>query len=899
MKKTLLSLCILLACLITYAQEVPVLVKDIIPGSKSGFGNYLYKDFKVFVTTEEAFYFYINDTDGISFWRSDGSSQGTLPLVKFPRNAALDSVILSLETSIRAAAIGNTVYFVGWDETHGVELWETDGTGAGTKLAMDIVPGTHGSNPSYLSNFGGKLLFLAYEYDEEINRYSYIRINDITAQSSTRIMKLFPYDSYMGNFFTLSSKYAFFSYSNIETGTEIWRTDGTTAGTFLLKDIYTGRTGSDPYKLNVIKDLFYFNAHNVENGREHWVSDGTVEGTQLLKDLAPGSISSNPSAFTQAGGKRFFTASAPDGSSYNNLYVTDGTTEGTLHLGDQNVGSRIDFQHKLFFTNWKTNKIKTTFGAPEDIQLLAELPGNDPEFILSTDTVLFFKVFTSTSGNELWRTNGTLEGTFIVDDINPGNASSSPIHAFKHKGEIFFLAHDGIHGHELWKIVHPTKLVSGKVYLDTNKNGSEQADEPGLCNQKLLIMPGNIEVYTNIHGKFNWSGAPGKYTVQVLPTEDWQLSGDSDIYEIIVPGTNQVTFGLTQTTPKPAIDIQLTSSAPSRCGFEVVYWLDYVNKGNVLVNGEILLDINPEIILIESTPAPVINDNGKLRWNLQNLQPTQQKKILLRLRMPGVDAMGDTLKFRSQANISGTNISARDTLEQVITCAYDPNDKQVKPAGIEEEHYTLKNSWLDYTIRFQNTGTDTAFTVVLRDTLDIGLDLTTLQILGSSHSMQASRKANAMEFMFDNILLPDSTTNEPLSHGYVRYRIKAKAGVAENTVVENKAYIFFDFNPAIVTNTTFNTLVTTLPQREVTGIQEQERKLKVFPNPTEGTINLQAQAPIEEVLVYNQMGQLIHQQVFKNPKPEQNISIAYYPPGIYLVRVRAGKSHFQQKLVKH
>src|SRR5690606_19417277 len=112
-----------------------------------------------------------------------------------------------------------------------------------------------------------------------------------------------------------------------------------------------------------------------------------------------------------------------------------------------------------------------------------------------------------------------------------------------------------------------------------------------------------------------------------------------------------------------------------------------------------------------------------------------------------------------------------------------------------------------YLIRFQNTGNDTAFTVVVRDTLDANLDVTTLNLLGYSHPMEFKVSDQGMlTFTFNNILLPDSNINEPASHGYIEYNIQSKKDLDFGTEIKNTAYIYFDFNPPIITNTTLNTI---------------------------------------------------------------------------------------------
>ena len=142
-----------------------------------------------------------------------------------------------------------------------------------------------------------------------------------------------------------------------------------------------------------------------------------------------------------------------------------------------------------------------------------------------------------------------------------------------------------------------------------------------------------------------------------------------------------------------------------------------------------------------------------------------------------------------------------------ITDSYDPNDKLVTPRGRTEEFYTPTNTALKYKIRFQNTGTDVAYRIVVIDTLSEHLDLATLQLGATSHPgrVEVSGKGRpVLTWTFDNIMLPDSTADEPGSHGYILLSIKPKADLAEKTLVENFADIFFDFNSPIRTNITQN-----------------------------------------------------------------------------------------------
>jgi uncharacterized repeat protein (TIGR01451 family) len=141
------------------------------------------------------------------------------------------------------------------------------------------------------------------------------------------------------------------------------------------------------------------------------------------------------------------------------------------------------------------------------------------------------------------------------------------------------------------------------------------------------------------------------------------------------------------------------------------------------------------------------------------------------------------------------------------TGSYDPNDKTGFPLGYGAQRYIKPGTPLEYLIRFQNTGNDTAFTVRIEDTLSQWLDPATFRPGASSHEYSWNLSgAGLLTFLFENILLPDSNVNEPASHGFVKFNIRHKEEAPLETVIENTALIYFDFNDAIVTNTTHHRL---------------------------------------------------------------------------------------------
>lgn len=167
-----------------------------------------------------------------------------------------------------------------------------------------------------------------------------------------------------------------------------------------------------------------------------------------------------------------------------------------------------------------------------------------------------------------------------------------------------------------------------------------------------------------------------------------------------------------------------------------------------------------------------------------------------------------------------------------VTTSYDPNAKEALPAGFGTEHFIRPGQSLDYFIQFQNTGNDTAFLVVLRDTLDAGLDPATVRMGASSHPMEWEIYGpGILKFVFKNILLPDSTTNEPASHGWVSFNIEQRPGLPLGTVIRNNVGIYFDSNPPVLTNQTWHTLGENFLPLAVEPSPESAPVLTVSPNP--------------------------------------------------------------------
>ena len=308
----------------------------------------------------------------------------------------------------RFLTIGNISYFFADDGAHGYELWRSDGTTAGTILLKDINPGSISSGVFNMINLNGVLLFGA---------------NDSTH------------------------------------GQELWRSDGTPAGTVMVKDIYPGASSgyinyvqSPPVVLN---NLLYFVGTDPTNGAELWKTDGTAAGTVLVKDINPGAASFTAYSGIAFNGQLYFTCTVGGVSQF---WKTDGTAAGTVMVSNTSsawaLNGFAENSSRLFMFNGASSALWTTDGTATGATLLKNVTTypSTLQFKVMGETV-FFAGNDGVNGMEVWKTDGTVAGTVMVKDINVGAGSSSPnIGGGVVLGsQLYFVANDSVHGMELWR----------------------------------------------------------------------------------------------------------------------------------------------------------------------------------------------------------------------------------------------------------------------------------------------------------------------------------------------------------------------------------------------------------------------------------------------------------------
>ncbi len=353
--------------------------------------------------------------------------------------------------------------------------------------------------------------------------------------------------------------------------------------------------------------------------------------------------------------------------------------------------------------------------------------------------------------------------------------------------------------------------ISGSAFYDSNQDSVFNTGDAHLSNQKILLLPDNQFTLTNDSGGYSFLTDTGNHTIIILNKPDfYSVNSDSNIVNISSSNIDNIDFAIYPTLFNYNTSVYLDGRP--RCNTLQTYFLEYSSTSILPVNLQIkfIHSTNTQFVSSDVPPDSIVGDT--VYFSILNFD-YGIGHIYLNLMIPG---QGNSVSFSVIVNtfdLGGNFVATTaNKLVQTVSCSYDPNDKSVNPSGEQAQHYTLFGNPLFYTIRFQNTGNDTAYDVHIIDTIDTKLDLSTLEIISSSHPVNIKVGLNrVINFSFNNIMLPDSFVDEPASNGYVSYTIQTLDSLPEMTLIRNRADIYFDQNSPVKTNQTFNTMVSLKP----------------------------------------------------------------------------------------
>ncbi|HTL30328.1 MAG TPA: SdrD B-like domain-containing protein [Tepidisphaeraceae bacterium] len=506
------------------------------------------------------------------------------------------------------------------------ELWRSDGTPAGTWLVKDIFPGSYGSQPDNFVNVNGTLFFTAID----TSGYQSLFKSNGTAAGTTLVHRFT--DLYQGmSDFTALGNLLLFDGNDKTHGDELWVSDGTDAGTHILRELAPGQQGVSLGLPYVFKNQLFFNgwgfdANGTYVGIEPYVSDGTYAGTHLLKDIYPGDMNGYPVWWKEAGSKLYF--GAQNATAGFELWTTDGTDAGTKLVkdivpgsADSNAHPAGDYHGALYTITNPDNKnqeLWRTDTATDATTLVKSPIGeiNSPAYdIVNVNDRMIFNGSDPTHGSELWVSDGTSAGTHFLVDINPGAADGAFSSFWVANGWGFFTANDGVHGRELWATDGATAQntfmvadvtqgttdgdidnvitvgnqlfftqesdssdlfsrqlwvatattpppappiatggsISGTVYNDANNNAKRDAGEAGMAgitiyndaNNNSKLDAGEKTTTTDLNGLYTIGGLPsGSYKIRQILQSGWSQTTPANNYGwTITLATNQILAG--------------------------------------------------------------------------------------------------------------------------------------------------------------------------------------------------------------------------------------------------------------------------------------------------------------------------------------------------------------------
>ncbi len=454
----------------------------------------------------------------------------------------------------------------------------------------------------------------------------------------------------------------------------------------------------------------------------------------------------------------------------------------------------------------------------------------------------------------------------------------------------------------LVKIAGNSNAISGKVFQDVNNNALMDVAEVGLPNVLLQLTNGSFQSLSANNGHYEVYANSGTYSVNIPNIPLYHSLSTPSTQNATFVGLGNVDslnhFGLIPIPNMPDLRVTITPITAPKAGYVLAYMLSYKNVGTVAQNATVLFTPPTGINFLSASPSPTLQIANNVEWQLGILQPGQQGDVYVQFNIPVGTSIGFPLASQVQITPILGDLTANDnvSVNQIqVVGPYDPNIKLVD----KDTLYNVSTAdWLEYTVHFQNVGNDTAYNVVIIDTLSSFLDLGSFEVIAMSHQpLEVNFDGQIMTLRFNQIMLPDSSTNQVGSNGFVKFRLRHPASLPFLTEINNFVDIYFDFNDPIRTNTaTTIHLDSSLSQIVVV---EQKDDLVIFPNPTSADLTIKLAKSMNEtkqVILTDLSGRVHLEEIMI--EQEITINTSSLKPGFYIVQLKSGSSQWSARFVK-
>ena len=439
------------------------------------------------------------------------------------------------------------------------------------------------------------------------------------------------------------------------------------------------------------------------------------------------------------------------------------------------------------------------------------------------------------------------------------------------------------------------------AFLDLNSNGTQDTGEQNFplgqfhyeVNQNgnahhITAPNGNYNIYDmNPANSYNIS-----YTLNTNYSSNYTVnpSSYSNVHVVLGSGMQVYNFPVIVSNNYADLATILVPTQQPRPGFTYTNKIIYANLGTQTVaSGTITFNKDARVSITGNTQTGTVTTPTGFSYNFTNLLPFEVRTMTVTMQVPTIPtvALGNLLTNSvSITPLTGDVVPANNAASvcQLVVGSYDPNDK-MEAHGEQILHSSFTaNDYLTYTIRFENTGTASAINVRVNDILDSKLDENSIKMESASHDYVMDRIGNNINWRFENIELPGTSMNPSGSKGYIQFKIKPKPGYAVGDIIPNTGSIFFDYNPAIITNTFQTQFVAVL------AIEEFENGSFVFfPNPASDfvTVSLKDSAnSISTISVYDVLGKIILQKTAHDVVTTETVDLSSVNPGIYFIEVQ-------------